>query len=123
MLRLRHLLNSPRQTDLLAEECLVVGFTGPPSSPLWLAPEQAAQLLQAVEPTGDIPAMMKQIEIQGVLGRLGELQPELEAIAQQQAQALSQSHRRVRSITKEGQIRVKPQLPMDILGVYVLQPI
>lgn len=122
LLRLRHLLGSPQQTDLLAEECLVVGFTGPPSSPLWLAPEQAAQLLQMVEPTGDIPAMMKQTQIQGLLERLEELQPELEAIAQQRAQALSQSHRRVRSITKEGQIRVKPQLPMDIVGVYVLQP-
>lgn len=25
-------------------------------------------------------------------------------------------------MTKEGQVRVKPQTPMDILGVYILQP-
>jgi len=122
MLRLRHLLASTKGQDLLAEECLVAGFTGPPSAPLWLEPEAAAQLLQQAEPTGDIPLAMKRLEIEELLGRLDGLQEELNDLAQQRANALLQSHRRVRSITKEGQIRVKPQLPMDILGVFVLQP-
>ncbi|MEB3288923.1 MAG: helicase-related protein [Leptolyngbya sp.] len=122
MLRLRHLLASTKGQDLLAEECLVAGFTGPPSAPLWLAPEAAAQLLQQAEPTGDVPLAMKRMEIEELLGRLDGLQEELNDLAQQRANALLQSHRRVRSITKEGQIRVKPQLPMDILGVFVLQP-
>ncbi|MEY3299602.1 MAG: hypothetical protein RLZZ597_2862, partial [Cyanobacteriota bacterium] len=116
MLRLRHLLASTKGQDLLAEECLVAGFTGPPSAPLWLEPEAAAQLLQQAEPTGDIPLAMKRLEIEELLGRLDGLQEELNDLAQQRANALLQSHRRVRSITKEGQIRVKPQLPMDILG-------
>ncbi len=122
MLRLRHLLASTKGQDLLAEECLVAGFTGPPSAPLWLEPEAAAQLLQQAEPTGDIPLAMKRLEIEELLGRLDGLQEELNDLAQQRANALLQSHRRVRSITKEGQIRVKPQLPMDILGVFVLRP-
>jgi hypothetical protein len=46
----------------------------------------------------------------------------LQLFAQQRAHELAQSHRRVREITKEGRIQVKPQLPMDILGVYILQP-
>lgn len=122
MLRLRHLLVSPKHQDLLAEECQVAGFTGPPSAPIWLEPEEAAGLLQKAEPTGDVPLAMKQIELDELLGRLGSLQEELEELAKQRANALLQSHRRVRSITKEGQIRVKPQLPMDILGIFVLQP-
>lgn len=122
MLRLRHLLASTKGQDLLAEECLVAGFTGPPSAPLWLEPEEAAQLLQQAEPTGDVPLAMKRLEIEELLGRLDGLQEELNDLAQQRANALLQSHRRVRSITKEGQIRVKPQLPMDILGVFVLRP-
>ena len=122
MLRLRHLLASTKGQDLLAEECLVAGFTGSPSAPLWLEPEEAAQLLQQAEPTGDIPLAMKRLEIEELLGRLDGLQEELNDLAQQRANALLQSHRRVRSITKEGQIRVKPQLPMDILGVFVLRP-
>jgi superfamily II DNA or RNA helicase len=122
MLRLRHLLASSKGQDLLAEECLVAGFTGPPSAPLWLDTEEAAQLLQRAEPTGDVPLAMKRLDIEELLGRLEGLQEELDHLAQQRANALMQSHRRVRSITKEGQIRVKPQLPMDILGVFVLQP-
>jgi len=45
---------------------------------------------------------------------MGELEDELRLIA-------SQSHHRVRNITKEGQVKVKPQLLIDILGVYILQ--
>lgn len=122
LLRLRHLLDSPKQESLLAEECLVAGFTGSPSNPLWLETEEALSLLHKVEPVGDMPLPLKRMEIQELLDRLDELKEELEFIAEARSQILSQSHRRVRNITKEGQVRVKPQLPMDILGVYVLQP-
>jgi hypothetical protein len=62
------------------------------------------------------------MEIADLLGRLEELQPSLENFANQRTQELLQSHQRVRAITKEGRIRVTPQLPMDILGVYILKP-
>lgn len=122
LLRLRHLLDSPKHSSLLAEECLVAGFTGPPSDPIWLDAEEAKRLLEQAEPVADMPAAMKRLEIGELLERVGELQEELELLAQVRSQSLAQSHRRVRAITKEGQIRVKPQLPMDILGIYVLQP-
>ena len=47
LLRLRHLLEGGKHQGLLAEECLVVGFTGSPSDPLWLEPDEAQNLLQA----------------------------------------------------------------------------
>lgn len=122
LLRLRHLLEGGNHQSLLAEECLVAGFTGSPSDPLWLEPEDAQNLLQQVQPTGDRPIALKQMEIAELLERLDELQDELEFLARERSQSLSQSHRRVRAITKEGQIKVKPQLPMDVLGIYVLQP-
>jgi superfamily II DNA or RNA helicase len=122
LLRVRHLLTSPKQQSLLAEECLVTGFTGPPSAPVWLDPTEATELFQRAEPTGDLPIAMKRLEIAELLNRLEEFREELEDNAASRANALAQSHRRVREITKEGQIRVKPQLPMDILGLYVLQP-
>jgi hypothetical protein len=50
------------------------------------------------------------------------LKDDLELFAKERSHELSQSHRRVRAITKEGAIQVKPHLPMDILGVYILQP-
>ncbi|MFM6130544.1 MAG: helicase-related protein [Sphaerospermopsis kisseleviana] len=122
LLRVRHLLSSPKQQSLLAEECLVTGFTGPPSAPVWLDPTEATELFQRAEPTGDLPIALKRLEIAELLNRLEEFREELEDNAASRANALAQSHRRVREITKEGQIRVKPQLPMDILGLYVLQP-
>ncbi|WP_414756201.1 helicase-related protein [Anabaena sp. CCY 9910] len=122
LVRLRHLLNSPKQQSLLAEECAVIGFTGSPSSPTWLSQQEATSLLQQAKPVGDVPPAIKQMEITDLLGRLEELQPSLENFANQRTQELLQSHRRVRDITKEGRIRVTPQLPMDILGVYILKP-
>lgn len=122
LIRLRHLLDSPKHQTLLAEECAVVGFTGSPSNPLWLEPQEAASLLQQANPVSDAPLAIKQMELQDVLSRVAELEPDLELFAKERSYYLSQSHRRVRAITKEGQIQVKPHLPLDILGVYILQP-
>ena len=123
LLRLRHLLETPQDQNLLAEECLVTGFTGAPANPLWLPDEVARELLQQAEPVGgDFPIGRKRLEIDKFLEQVGELDEELRSFAERRAHALSQSHRRVRAITKEGQVRVKPQLPMDILGILILQP-
>lgn len=122
LLRLRHLLESPKHSSLLAEECLVRAFTGAPSNPQWLSEDETLALLDRVEPSGDLPIKRKQLTIQELLSSLTELETELNEIAQIRAETLLESHRRVRAITKEGQVKVKPQLPMDILGVYYLQP-
>jgi hypothetical protein len=61
-------------------------------------------------------------EIGELLEDISELEGDLEGFARERSQKLSQSHRRVRTITKEGAIQVKPQLPMDILGIFILQP-
>ena len=122
LLRLRHLLNSPKHQSLLAEECAVVAFTGLPSNPIWLTPEDAKSLLEQANPVGDAPLGIKQAEIEDLLSKITEIESDLELFAKERSHSLSQSHRRVRAITQEGQIQVKPQLPMDILGVYILQP-
>ncbi len=127
LLRLRHLLSSVRRNadnppSLLAEECAVVGFTGPPTNPTWLAPEVGRTLLEQANPVGDAPPGLKKQEIEELLGRIEELAPGLEEFAQERSHVLSQSHRRVRALTREGVVQVTPQLPMDLLGVYILQP-
>lgn len=58
-----------------------------------------------------------------ILNRLNDLTPSLAEIAHNRSQELLSSHRRVRKLTKEGLFRkVEPQLPMDILGIYILLP-
>jgi superfamily II DNA or RNA helicase len=121
--RLRHLLETNKQEFLLAEECLTLAFTGTPSNPQWLPPDEAKRLLENAEPFGkDWDLKSKRDRLDLYLSRLGDLQVELERIAGDRSQVLSSSYSRVRAITKEGKVKVKPQLPMDILGVYVLQP-
>jgi hypothetical protein len=122
LVRLRHLLDSSKQTTLLAEECAVIGFTGSPSDPKWLEVEIASELLQQAKPVSDSPKALKLDEIGELLEDISELKGDLEDFARERSQKLSQSHRRVRTITKEGAIQVKPQLPMDILGIFILQP-
>jgi hypothetical protein len=129
LVRLRHLLDSSKRTtetrnstSLLAEECAVIGFTGSPSSPSWLSQLEATSLLQQAKPVSDVGKAIKQVEIADLLQRLEELQPDLEKFARERAEELLQSHRRVRAMTQEGRIRVTPQLPMDVLGIFILQP-
>lgn len=129
LVRLRHLLDSSKRTtetrnttSLLAEECAVIGFTGSPSSPSWLSQLEATSLLQQAKPVSDVGKAIKQVEISELLQRLEELQPDLEKFARERAEELLQSHRRVRTMTQEGRIRVTPQLPMDVLGIFILQP-
>jgi len=57
-----------------------------------------------------------------LLDSMEDFQEELDLIVKLRSQDLAQSHRRVRAITKEGQVKVKEQLPMDLLGIYVLKP-
>ena len=122
LLRLRHLLFSPRNQDLLAEECLIRAFTGSPNNPQWLSEDEAIALWQQVEPRDDYPLVRMQAVIERVVSSLPDLSGELEAIALSRAEALQKSYQRVRAITQEGMVKVEPQLPMDILGAYWLQP-
>jgi len=62
LLRLRHLIDSPIQglkedKSLLAEECLVVGFTGICDNPIWLEQSEALQLIETAEPVADPPSV------------------------------------------------------------------
>jgi len=123
LLRLRHLIDSPQHQSLLAEECLVVGFTGTTYDPIWLEPSEALRLIEVAEPVADPPSLgIARSEIRDLLEDMENLTDEMELIARSRSKQLEQSHRRVRAITKEGQVKVKAQLPMDFLGVYVLKP-
>ena len=123
LLRLRHLLSSPKNQDLLAEECLIAAFMGSSNNPQWLSEARAIALWQQVEPKDDYPLGRMQAVIERVVSSLPDLETELKAIALSRAEVLQESYQRVRAITKEEAVKVQPQLPMDVLGVYWLQPI
>ena len=61
--------------------------------------------------------------IQRLIDGFNTLQPHLELVAMERAEALLQSHQRVRDAARHrGRYRVEPKLPPDILEIYIYLP-
>ncbi|KRA33541.1 helicase SNF2 [Rhodanobacter sp. Root627] len=124
LLRLRHQLSYVRRRQphqLMAEETVTLAVRGR-SQPQWLNDESTGALLQC-EPTANLPAEQMQREISMALEFLRAHPEQLEALAQQRAEALLEDHQRVREAARDvGQYSVTPCLPVDVIGVYVLLP-
>lgn len=124
LLRIRHQLTVTHgsQTRLLmCEEAVAVAANG--SEPFAeLAPDIARQLLGA-EATRNMPAPLRDRQLQTALDALPDWQPQLEAMAKARAQALLADHRRVREAAEgRGSYQVTASLPVDVMGLYVLLP-
>lgn len=126
LLRLRYHLvtmQGEQTVELLAEDCQTVGFTGAPETAQWLTSDAVEALLNA-EPAGNIAAPQATQFLQRVLDGFDALSPHLEETAQARGQALLEAHQRVRTAARIKGVRVdvRPHLPPDVLGVYVLLP-
>ena len=81
------------------------------------------RLLGEAQPTANVTPAEREQWLTGIVGAMDELAPEMKRIARERAERLKEAHRRVRRVTREGQMTSEPQLPVDLLGVYVLAPI
>lgn len=109
--------------QLLAEDARVIAFAGTPAAPEWLRNDEAEALLAAT-PDRNLGHDRIVRAVERVTTGLGELEPALEEIARNRATDLLDAHRRVRESSRAtGSFTVEPQLPVDVLGVYVLQPL
>lgn len=127
LLRLRHHIHTRRgasEKTLLAEECVVLGFTGSPESAKWLSPTEAEALLDA-EPQGNIGPDQAAEFVAKVVEATELLRSHLDAHAHERAAALLDAHRRVRVAAQVKGVshQVEPVLPVDIVGAYVYLPI
>ncbi|MCX7985263.1 MAG: DEAD/DEAH box helicase, partial [Bacteroidetes bacterium] len=124
ILRIRHLLETKDvQTPTLAEEIVITALSGNPNSPQWLPTEKAKTLLDTAAPKENISRQECNEILSEVISWIPSLQSSFEELAHERAKKLLESHKRVRKITHEGKLKVIPQLPVDVLGVYVLMPI
>jgi hypothetical protein len=127
LLRLRYDMVT-RQRDAersqLAEECRLLAFAGPPDAPEWLD-ETATEALLRAEPGANIYPEQAAGFVRSVVEAFDRLRPRLEEEAQQRARALLDAHRRVREGAglRGVSYRVTPQLPVDMLGIYVYLPL
>lgn len=128
LLRLRFQIQQARGSrELLAEESLTVAFEGSPQQPTWL-PELAVEALLNAEPDENIQVAQARHFLQRLLDDFEPLQPALESLAHERAQALLAAHQRVRHAAhragdRQPPLRVQPLLPLDVLGVYLFLPV
>ncbi len=124
LLRIRHQLTVTHGTStrlLMCEEAVAVAAAGSDAF-AELSPEQTRQLLGA-EATRNMPAPLRDRQLQSALDALPGWQPQFEAIAKARAQALLADHRRVREAAEgRGSYQVTASLPVDVMGLYVLLP-
>ena len=124
LLRVRHQLEYVRRREpfqLMAEETLAVAVKGR-NNPEWIIGHEVNQLLECI-PTGNLPKEAMTREISHALAFMSEHQNKLESLACERANGLLADHRRVREAARDvGQYSVKPCLPVDLIGVYVLLP-
>jgi hypothetical protein len=130
LLRLRFHIHAPDRAGkeiqpLLAEESRLFAFRGSPQQAEWFEDEEEIARLLSARSQANIPQAQIQHFLRQVLTAYDtHLAPRLEELLRERAEALRDAHRRVRrsaSVTVRG-ISVEPQLPPDVLGMYVYLP-
>ncbi len=121
-LRSRLTIRRARQSrEMLAEEALALAVEGN-SSPRILPKAEALTLMQA-SVSKNMPVERRNRELEMALAGIGKLDSAFEALAHVRSQELLADHRRIREAADaRGEYQVKPQLPVDVMGVYVLVP-
>ena len=114
------------RTSMLAEDAVVVGFTGNPTSPTWLDPSEAEPLLD-LRPEANVNEAVQQDLIAEVLRAEPDWRPALDEQAVKRADELMAAHGRVREAAGRrggtlARYRAEAQTPVDVLGVYVYLP-
>lgn len=112
------------ETQLLAEDSLLVAFAGSPASPEWLSPEEAEKLL-TVSPSGNVPPDVARTRIQEALDNVNAVTPHVDKLIDRQAKALLEAHKRVRTASRMKGVtyEVVPHRPSDLLAVFQFLPI
>jgi superfamily II DNA or RNA helicase len=123
LLRIRHQLHSrgrlgPRFS--MAEEAAAVVFDAATSKRL-LQNDQAFALLDS--DSADVPARIKEAELQRAFGGLDSLRQNLDTFAAERAAVLAEDHTRSRrALRSRADVKVEAVTPADIIGLYVLVP-
>jgi len=113
-----------RESELLAEDCRLLAFAGSPENAEWLEDEAAEKLLEA-EPAANIAPDLAKDFVRRVVEGFASIEPHIHEDARRKAGALLDAHRRVRAAARMQRVsyRVVPQLPPDVLGIFVLLPV
>jgi hypothetical protein len=108
---------------LLAEDSQLVAFRGAPAAAEWLDQSEAESLLNA-GPDENVTDDVARNFIRRVVDDLALLNSKLDEYTRKRGDELLAAHKRVRQAGQRRGIRetIEPQLPADVLGLYVYLP-
>jgi len=126
LVRLRFRLALPvgdTTRQLVAEDARVLAFEGAPQNAVWLPDSRAVELLH-VPPSGNVVAGAAHDALSKIVDGLGGLGDHLDAVADEHADRLLGTHRRVRAGSGAGRrgLTVTAQHPVDVLSVQIMLP-
>ncbi|MCK1819221.1 DEAD/DEAH box helicase [Streptomyces sp. XM83C] len=126
LVRYRFHLTLPSRTgerQLVAEDARLLAFEGAPARARWLDEDAATALLSA-RATANTHEQLARNQITRALEGLPGLSGHLTEYGKRLAAELDASHRRVRKANEEivRGLKIVPQEPADVLGVYVYLP-
>jgi superfamily II DNA or RNA helicase len=111
------------KVQLVAEEMLLWGYRGSASDKQFLEFDEAKSLMESMIPSGNLTLEAKADFLIGELSNLKALESDFNSLAEKRAEKLVDAHERFRKVLSGSKYKVvKPVLPMDILGVYILLP-
>lgn len=126
LFRVRNVIEAKKGgSQLVAEEMLIRGFSGSAEESNWLSPEQTRKLLHHAVPSSDLSPQARAGFLENELEEIKELYSSgiLDQVALKRAEILVKAHERFQKLLGGGKYKVvKPVLPMDLMGVYVLLP-
>ena len=122
LLRLRHRLDV-RKRDLIVEETQAVTVTGAGENAEWVYDPAAVERLLHFIPSSNLTGDAVRHAVRRALDYAEANRARFESFAAERAKTLLADHRRVRDASDDrGSFGVKPILPVDIMGVFVLLP-
>jgi superfamily II DNA or RNA helicase len=127
LVRLRFHIVTQRGTEehaLLAEDCQLLAFAGSPANAEWISVTQAIEALTEAQSEANVYPEQARTFLSRIINEFDALQPHLNQVAQERGEELLAAHRRVRTAAQARGIRyrVEPQLPLDVLGIYMYLP-
>jgi hypothetical protein len=126
LMRVRYLLQLPERNPLLSEEVFVTACVSGsrPGSRDWLCGADALRLLADAKADANIPMAEKRELVDAALKAWPSLQPQVQKLIETRAAELEASHKRIRQAVslRVRELKLVPQLPADLLGILILQP-
>ena len=126
LFRVRNVIEEKKNNcQLVAEEMLLWGYRGVIGSDNieYLTQDEADSLLKSVKVTADMSKPEQNSSLENVIEQLKKLEDHFNEVAENRAANLVEAHERFsRAVGSSHYQIVKPVLPMDKLGIYILNP-